>query len=408
LQSQSRTQSAARLPVAPQSSTLEKFPNPGTTISGNRHTQQKAQAVASKVWNQFKDQYLEQIHALESLVATLKPGVVSSQQQQARQLAHKLVGSMGMFGLSEASQWARELEQLMQSPVLEAAQIAEAVQWTESIKQTVVQAQVDLPPKLRPLPAQMPLPDLSAKILIVDDDLLLAERLRIEAIAWNLQVEIATDLTVARQMIVESPPAMILLDLTFPSDETGLTLIRELEQRSSKIPVVICTAREDLRDRVMAARLGVHAFLQKPLPAHVILKTVTDVLNQQSHATVQDRVLIIDDDPGFLAALTNRLTSHRLQITTSADPQQFWQILAACNPHILILDLEMPEFDGSDLCQVVRADPRWRHLKILFLSAHTEPEAIARAYAAGADEYINKTIPATDLVTRILHRIGQS
>lgn len=96
-------------------------------------------------------------------------------------------------------------------------------------------------------------------------------------------------------MIAQHPPSVILLDLSFPGEESGLTLMQELEQRSPKIPVVVFTAREDFRDRVVAARLGVNAFLQKPLPAYEILKTVTDLLSRTSHLPQTTRLLIVDD-----------------------------------------------------------------------------------------------------------------
>lgn len=374
---------------------------------------QRAQAVATKVWQQFKVQYLQQIQALETLLHTLPPDVASSQQQDCQRLAHKFVGSLGMFGLSEASQQARNVELLMQRSTLDKEQIAQAIQWVKQLKQAITQAQHTAPPKLRPLPNQSSLSMAlaqagSAQILIVDDDVLLADRLRIEAIAWQLQVEIATDLTVARQMIDQHPPQIILLDLSFPGDESGLMLLQELNQRACQIPIVIFTAKDDMRDRISAAQLGAKAFLHKPLPAHEILKTVTDVLSRELQQPDCNRLLIVDDDPVFLSAIADQLSEHGLQVTTSSHPQEFWLVLATCNPNMLILDLEMPEFDGLELCQIVRTSPQWQHLKVVFLSAHTEPDIIAKAYAAGADDYISKSIPATDLITPILHRIGQA
>lgn len=313
----------------------QEEPAPLTNEPSHTVADHKAQVVTSRVWNQFKTQYLEQIQNLETLINTLKPGIASSQQQECQHLAHKLVGSMGMFGLLEASQQARDLEQLMKASSLKTEQLEKAIQDVGFLKQAIAQAQVTLPPKAQPLPAQRIFSFSSAQILIVDDDLVLADRLRIEAIAWHLQVEIATDLTVARQMIAQHPPNIILLDLSFPGEESGLTLMQELEQRSPKIPIVVFTAREDFRDRVAATRLGVSAFLQKPTPAHEILKTVTDVLNRKSRSPQNDRLLIVDDDPGFLDALSKQLSGHGLQVTTTADPQEFWQVLDACNPNML-------------------------------------------------------------------------
>lgn len=88
----------------------------------------------------------------------------------------------------------------MKAPSLNTEQIAAASQDIEFLQQAIAQAQMTLPPKLQPLPTQPTASHSLAQILIVDDDLPLADRLRIEAIAWHLQVEIATDLTVVRQI----------------------------------------------------------------------------------------------------------------------------------------------------------------------------------------------------------------
>ena len=379
---------------------------PSNSPSEKSASDRKAQAVTSKVWNQFKTKYLEQIETLTELINVINSGEFSPEQhQEATSLAHKLVGSLGMFGLMEAAQQAKQIELFLSANPLQTIQIEGAITLVGLLQQTIEQAQTQAPPKVQESLKSPSSTVLSSRILIVDDDLLLADRLRIEALAWHLQVEIATDLKVARQMIAQSPPNVILLDLSFPGAEDGLTLMAELQGRSPKIPVIIFTAREDLRDRVAAVRLGVSAFVRKPLSAQEILKTVTDVLKQKPKQTGHERVLIVDDDPGFLKLLSTLLSSYSLEVTTSAYPQEFWQVLTACKPEVLILDLEMPEFDGIELCQVVRADPQWQHLKVVILSAHTETDMIAKAYAAGADAYISKSIPGTELATQILYRI---
>lgn len=381
---------------------------PADSESEKIQNQQKAQAVTLKVWQQFKTKYLEQVSRLAELIKLLKTSNFSpEQQQEAVSLAHKLVGSLGMFGLMEAAQQAKQIELFLKENPLGIIQIEEAFKLVGLLQQTVEQAQTNAPPKTQPIPQSLPAAVSASRILIVDDDLWLADRLRIEALAWNLQVEIATDLKVARQMIAQSPPSLILLDLTFPGAEDGLSLMQEIHGRSPKVPVIIFTAREELCDRVAAARLGANVFLHKPLPAYEILKTITDVLKQKPQEADNNRVLIVDDDPAFLKLLSILLSSYGMKVTTSAHPQEFWQVLTACNPNVLILDVEMPEFDGIELCKVVRADPEWQHLKVLFLSAHTEADAIAKAYAAGADAYINKGIPGTELATQILYRLNR-
>lgn len=80
-------------------------------------------------------------------------------------------------------------------------------------------------------------------------------------------------------------------------------------------------------------------------------------------------------------------------------------MLLAEAPDLLILDLEMPSFSGIDLCQVVRNDPHWHDLPILFLTSHTEPHIVDRVFAAGADDYICKSVVEQELISRIFNRL---
>ncbi len=247
----------------------------------------------------------------------------------------------------------------------------------------------------------------SGRLLIVDDDVVLTQQVKREAIAWGLQVEVATDPTAARRMISQHPPDVIVLDLTFPqTTENGLILLAELAQRTPSIPVLVMTGRNQLSDRVEVARLGGHAFLQKPITPEEILKAVTQELNRTQKA--EAKVLIVDDDRHVLTALSSLLEPWGLHVTTLADPQQFWQVLEANAPDLLILDIEMPGFSGIELCQVVRNDPRWSELPVLFLSGHNDAEIVHQVFAVGADDYVHKPIVGPELIARILNRLERT
>ncbi|HAJ63613.1 MAG TPA: multi-component transcriptional regulator, partial [Cyanobacteria bacterium UBA8543] len=198
----------------------------------------------------------------------------------------------------------------------------------------------------------------SLRLLVIDDDVALTERLKSEALAWNMQVEVAADLKMARIAIAQTSPDIILLDLTFPDPtENGLTLLTELASVTPQMPVVAFTGRDSLTDRVEVARLGSRAFLQKPVSIQQIFKTLTQVLNQ-THA-VEAKVMIVDDDPIVLATVCSSLKSWGMDVTTLDNPQQFLEVLSAEAPDLLVLDLEMPRFSGIDLCRVVRNDQQW-------------------------------------------------
>jgi diguanylate cyclase (GGDEF)-like protein len=116
-------------------------------------------------------------------------------------------------------------------------------------------------------------------------------------------------------------------------------------------------------------------------------------------------VLVVDDDPLFLGALRPLLEPWGIRMTGLSDPQQFWDRLQATAPDLLVLDVEMPDISGIELCQAVRTDPTWQDLPILFLTAHRDSDTIQRGFAVGADDYVIKPIVGPELLTRITNRL---
>ncbi|KYC43522.1 transcriptional regulator [Scytonema hofmannii PCC 7110] len=364
--------------------------------------QKKVKATTSKVWEKFKGKYVEHFAVLEQATSALATGQLTPELlQQAKYEAHTLAGSLGIFGLMHGSELARELEDFFQPyKQLQADDVKQIVMVVELLGQELQKTPIS--------ETEGEQSSDSPLILIVDDDLMLAERIRIEAIAWKLRVEVATDLEVARKVIAQTPPNVILLDLNFPSStEDGLTLLHELAQQIPKIPVLVFSGEGSLANRLEVARLGGCIFLQKPQSSYSILKVVTKVLSSTQETSSGNRVMVVDKDEAALSHLTNLLQPLGVEVTTLSDPHQFWEVLIASRPDLLILDVEMPELNSLELCQVVRCDPKWYRIPIIFWSARTQKSEIDKAFAVGADDYINKSVEEAELTTRVLRRLSR-
>lgn len=384
-----------RPPVETPTETEAKIPAEQPQVKNHRPDQRrKVIATTERVWRQSQQQFINQVQQIEQAANALLLGALTPElQKQAKHAAHKLAGSLGIFGLAEGSQLAKALEDRLQSQVsLDAMQAEQLLAWVQRLYQELHSKSTAEPP---PLPL----------VLIVDDDSLLTKQIQQEAQTWNLKIETATNLETARTLINQTSPAVIVLDLNFPDHETGLALLQELKQQLPHIPVVAFTAQGSLQERLAVSQLGC-VFLQKPLPVHAILSTIHDVLRQQCSSA--DRVMIVDDDKTIIARLSLLLQPLGITVTGVSDPQQFWQVLQATAPSLLILDLEMPNYDGFQLCQVVRCDPHWQDLPIIFLSNHTETNQINHAFAVGADDYLNKTDSAEALVNCIVRRLKRA
>ena len=109
----------------------------------------------------------------------------------------------------------------------------------------------------------------------------------------------------------------------------------------------------------------------------------------------------------WLRSLPKLLQPWGIKVTTLADPQQFWTVLQSVRPDALVLDVKMPEINGLELCQVLRSDPLWRWLPILFLSAVNDTIVQQEAFSVGADDYLCKPMTGGEIAWRIHHRLAR-
>lgn len=114
------------------------------------------------------------------------------------------------------------------------------------------------------------------------------------------------------------------------------------------------------------------------------------------------RVLVVDDNRinrNLLLALLERGGIH--QVEQAEDGNDGLARLEMFNPDLILLDLMMPRLDGFEMCKQLRADPRWKNLPVLVQSSLNRAEDRARAFAAGATDYVTKPINAVELLARV-------
>jgi DNA-binding response OmpR family regulator len=372
-------------------------------------TDPQAQQISPElmpIWERHRERYGDRITILQHAIAALdEDRLDEALQQQAIHEAHTLIGSLGSFGFNEAAQISREIEQRFKAGISQnqvSEMQAQVMKLQGLLKQpsTIVQSSVPHPTANTSFMQQ-------SRLLVVDDDEGLTAALSSEATAWGMQAVAAISLSAARKAISRARPDIVLLDLCLSdSTENGFELLAELAAFQPPIPVVVLTAQEDFADRIKVARLGGQGFLQKPISPTTVMNVIAQVLEKSKIPEAE--LLIVDDDPQMLDFLSTLLTPWGFRLILLEDPKQFWNILKQTVPDLLILDIEMPEFSGIDLCQAVRNDPDWSELPVLFLSAHTDSETVHRVFEVGGDDYVNKPILGPELLARVLNRLERT
>ena len=117
------------------------------------------------------------------------------------------------------------------------------------------------------------------------------------------------------------------------------------------------------------------------------------------------KVLVIDDDVAITDLMSMLLKTHGFDVTTTNNGAEGVALVKEKSPHVIILDLMMPDMDGWQVCKAVRA---FSNSPILILSAINDPRLVASILDAGADDFLVKPVPSGVLVAHVRKMMRQT
>ncbi|XHX77136.1 MAG: response regulator [Stenomitos frigidus ULC029] len=404
LSQRSPSLTAARTNIDPHDST-PSLP----AVDRSTAAQQQHLAFLNETWTTTQPDSIDQVKVLLQAIEDLHADQLTTQHQiQAQQLAHKLAGTLNIFGLHKAVHLTRQLEHWLGGQAPLPANQAPLMKGLVRAIQQEIEATTQIECHSR---------GHSLLLLLLSDDEPLNHALQAIAASRGIQVELMsplvldTTLTALDAAIDEigQSPDIILLHLSADrsvSRSSGQTQLSSLLQRCTQhypsLPIVVMGDRQEWRDRLDVVRQGGKLFLDASIPPEQVIATVVDSLTRSQQPT---KVMIVDDDHHWLRTLPTLLKPWGFKVTTLADPQQFWTVLQAVAPDVVVLDVNLPEINGFELCQMLRSDPDWQRLPVLFLSALTDASSQQQAFTVGADDYLHKPLMGGELATRILNRL---
>jgi two-component system alkaline phosphatase synthesis response regulator PhoP len=113
------------------------------------------------------------------------------------------------------------------------------------------------------------------------------------------------------------------------------------------------------------------------------------------------KILLVDDEPDILEIVGYNLSSEGYQISTAINGVEAIAKAKKVKPHLIIMDVMMPEMDGIEACENIRKDSNLANTIITFLTARGEDYSQVAGFDAGADDYITKPIKPKVLVSKV-------
>lgn len=113
------------------------------------------------------------------------------------------------------------------------------------------------------------------------------------------------------------------------------------------------------------------------------------------------RILLVDDEPDILEIISYNLIAEGYQVLTAENGLEAIEMARKNKPHLIILDVMMPEMDGIEACERIRKIPELDETVITFLTARSEDYSQMAGFDAGADDYITKPIKPKVLMSKV-------
>ena len=112
-------------------------------------------------------------------------------------------------------------------------------------------------------------------------------------------------------------------------------------------------------------------------------------------------ILIVDDEPSIVVPIQFLMEQQGYSVLTAENGEDALDVIYKYKPDLILLDIMLPRIDGYEVCEIVRLDPRYRDIKIIFLTAKGREVEIAKGLALGADAYITKPFSNTELIAKV-------
>jgi len=334
-------------------------------------------------------------------------------------LVHRLVGSSATFGATLLSDRARTLEDCLKaviesgnSPTLEERHQITAL--LARLKQVEIQPEpepvCDRDRLDEPIAAErisLGEPD-NRLIFLVEDDLHLAENLMLQLSYFGYTVRRFERLDGLAEMVMEMPPAAVVMDIMFPEGTlAGTQVVTEIQRTFGRLlPVMFISARGDLNARLQAVRAGGAAYLTKPIDIGELLDKL-DAL-AAPYPPESYRVLIVEDDAPLAAYYASILEQAGIATSVVTNPLHVMQPLVEFTPDLILIDVYMPHCNGLELAAVIRQQEAYLSIPIVFLSSETNINKQLAAMSLGGDDFLTKPIQPDYLIDSVLPRLERS
>ncbi|MBL3823329.1 MULTISPECIES: diguanylate cyclase [unclassified Marinobacter] len=360
----------------------------------------------------------EDIQVLRAYAEQTRRGELSAEGLiQCYQQLHRLAGSAGTFGLPELGVAARALEKKLKSQAEELTETENNHSQTIDVNDgfadgvdalaKLVEVKSEISGQTRAAISRADIFEgshgMQVSVIVMDSGCEGLASLSAEMARYGFNCQTVDQRVSAsvQEVLADTPGAAAILCRDAAVADVMLLRNQATAKGLHRRLPVICIGRDgSFNNKYHLAKLGAFAFFQEPVDIPELAERIESLAIERS-ASVQGRVLIVEDDTELAEHYCLVLQSAGIEARTVSDPLDLMPTLSSFQPDIVLMDVQIGDYSGVTLARLIRFEPRWLSLPIIYLSSEDDPDNQLEALSKGADEFLMKPVSDDYLVRSV-------
>ena len=251
-------------------------------------------------------------------------------------------------------------------------------------------------------PAERVLPDSNPVFIAASSELTL--KLTEQLGHFGIENQVVENTVQFQALVEQYTPCAFIIDIDFGGESQGLELVNQYnENHQVDVPKIFVSQKDSapLEQRLLAARAGsVHFFVKPAVPQ--LIRAVEGYY--EKHIEDPYKVLILDDSRSQALYCEKALSVAGMTTHVIIDPMEVLNAIESFQPEIIVMDMYMPGCTGTEIASVIRQQPEYIRIPILFLSGEEDKDKQLDAMSQGGDDFLTKPVDPGHLATTVQNR----
>lgn len=325
---------------------------------------------------------------------------------------HSLSGAAGTFGMPELGEQARRVEDQLRPVLHNPPQLADDFEASVSAGIAALRARVA---DVVPMAAATAVPGVDEPrepaatateplVYLFEEDADRSARLEAKLAPFGYRMRVFHQRGQLLAAVRQDRPLALIMDFRTPEVQAVCTadLSKYQQMHDDNLPVIFIAGDTRFEGRLRAARAGCYAFLEQPVDISLLIERLHSLRVDQSAEPY--RAMIIEDDALLTDHYVAVLKAAGVSTCAVPEPARVIAALAEFQPDVLLMDLHLPDCEGRDIAWLIRQDPAYLSMPIVYLSAETDPAMQYDALMMGGDDFITKPIDDRQLIAVVRSR----